>query len=271
MSMYQLNQIPSEAQIKKTIRMCVFGSNMHCPGCKSRQITTYQNRYRCRKCRTRFSLLSHTWLANLKLPLAQFWLVLWCWMAQVPVKQTARLTKLSVPTIRHWFAVFRPKLPDDTDTLDSLVQLDEAYFGSKSKNTLRALFMGKQMDSRKLAYKIINKPYPVREDAWDFLKEKVKPQTQIATDGAKIYRGMDKWWPVTHSYDLHRKFEFEQTSEIEGIFGVLRTFIRRMYHHVSCDKLPELVREFCCRFSHPEMFENPCHYLLITLRLVPTR
>jgi len=142
-------------------------------------------------------------------------------MAQVPVKQTARLTKLSVPTIRHWFAVFRPKLPDDTDTLDSLVQLDEAYFGSKSKNTLRALFMGKQMDSRKLAYKIINKPYPVREDAWDFLKEKVKPQTQIATDGAKIYRGMDKWWPVTHSYDLHRKFEFEQTSEIEGIFDRL--------------------------------------------------
>jgi len=83
-------------------------------------------------------------------------------MAQVPVKQTSRLAKLSVPTIRHWFAIFRSKLPDDADTLENLVQLDEAYFGSKSKNTLRTLFMGKQMDSRKLAFKIINKSYPVR-------------------------------------------------------------------------------------------------------------
>lgn len=124
------------------------------------KITTYQDRYRCRKCRIRFSPLSHTWLANLKLPLTQFWLVLWCWMIQIPVKQTARMTKLSIPTIRHWFEIFRKHLPDDTDTLESLVQLDEAYFGKKSSQTLRALFMGKQMDSGKLAYKIINKPYP---------------------------------------------------------------------------------------------------------------
>lgn len=269
--MYQFRQIPSEAQIKKIIRKCVFGTNLHCPNCFSRDIVPYEDRYRCRKCRSKFSLLSHTWLSNLKLPLEQFWLILWCWTAQVPVKQTSLLTRLSIPTIRHWFDLFRSKLPDDQDTLESLVQLDEAYFGSKSKNTLRALFMGKQVDSKKLAYKIVNKPYPVREDAWDFLKQNIKPNTQIATDGAKIYRGIDKWWPVIHSYDLHRKFEFEQTSEIEGIFGVLRTFIRRMYHHVSCDKLDELVREFCFRFSHPEIFENPYHYLLITLRLVPTR
>ncbi len=180
-------------------------------------------------------------------------------------------SRLSIPTIRHWFDVFRGNLPDDTDTLESLVQLDEAYFGSKSKDTLRALFMGKQVDSRKLAYKILKGSFPVREDAWDFLREHIAPDTQIATDGAKIYRGIEKWWPVTHSYDIHRRFEFVQTSEIEGIFGVLRTFIRRMYHHVSMDKLPELVREFCYRFSHPEMFENPRHYLLISLHLVPTR
>ena len=57
----------------------------------------------------------------------------------------------------------------------------------------------------------------------------------------------------------------------EGIFGVLKTFIRRMYHHVTMAKLESVVREFCCRFSHPEMFDSPYEYLLITLRLVPTR
>lgn len=268
---YQLKQIPSEAQIKKHLRRIVFGKNLSCPHCRSRSIAHYEARYRCRKCKCKFSLLSHTWLANLKLPLQTFWLVLWCWTAQVPVKQTARLSYLSIPTVRHWFDVFRSKLPDDENLLEHLVQLDEAYFGSKSKNTLRALFMGKQVGSRKLAYKLVDKPYPVREDAWDFLKTYVKPETGLATDGAKIYRGIERWWPVTHRYDIHRKFEFENTSEIEGIFGVLRTFIRRMYHHVTYTKLSSMVSEFCFRFSHPEMFENPYQYLLITLKLVPTR
>jgi len=58
------------------------------------------------------------------------------------------------------------------------------------------------------------------------------------------------------------KWEFELTSEIEGVFGVLRTFIRRMYHHCTVDKLPELVGE---------LFENPRYYLEKTLFIVPTR
>lgn len=268
---FALKQIPSEAQIKKLLKRCVFGSNVFCPCCRKRDICKDGDRFWCRKCRTRFSLLSCTWLSNLKLPLQTFWFVLWCWTTQVPVKQTSKFSGLSLVTIYHWFEVFRSKLPEDQELLEHLVQLDEAYFGSKSKHTLRALFMGKQVDSRKLAFKLINKEYPVREDAWDFLKQNIAPETQVATDGAKIYRGMDKWWPVTHSYDLHRKFEFEQTSEIEGVFGCLRTFIRRMYHHVSCDKLPGVVSEFCVRFTHPEMFESPYQYLLITLRLATTR
>lgn len=263
--MYQLNQIPSEAQIRKHLRKIVFGSNLTCPSCKSRKVVGYEDRYRCRKCRSKFSLLS-----NLKLPLEQFWLVLWCWTAQIPVRQTALLTRLSEVTIYHWFEVFRSKLPEDTEVLEHLVQLDEAYFGGRGKDTMRALFMGKQVGSRKLAYRI-QKTFPVREDAWDFLREYVAPQTQLNTDGAAIYRHIDQWWPVTHRYDIHRKFEFDDTSEIEGVFGVLKTFIRRMYHHVTSDKLPGLVSEFCYRFSHPEMFENPHHYLLITLRSVPTR
>lgn len=239
--MYQLEYIPSDAQIKKHLRRIVFGSNIRCPLCLSQKVAIYGDRYRCRKCRSKFSLTSHTWLANLKLPLQDFWFVLWCWTQQVPVRQTAAITRLSQVTIYHWFEVFRSHLPEDQELLEHLVQLDEVYFGSKSKKTLNALFVGKQVDTRKLAYKIIQQRDPVREDAWDFLKHNIAPNTCVATDGAGIYKGINRWWPVEHSYDIHRKFEFEQTSEIEGLFGCLRTFIRRMYHHVSCDKLPGLV------------------------------
>ena len=269
MDMYTLNQIPSEAQIQKFIRRTVFGSHLYCPHCHSRNVVKYQDRYRCRKCKERFSLLSSTWLANCKLPLDQLWMVLWCWTTQVPVRQTVSLTQLSEVTVRHWFETFRLQLPDDETVLDNLVQLDEAYFGGTKKPT--TLFMAKQVGSlgeRKLAYQLIQGGYPAKEHAWWFVQTYVKPQTALFTDGSSIYKKIDHWWPVYHSRDIHKKFEFEQTSEIEGMFGVLRTFIRRMYHHVTYDKLPSVVGEFCYRFSHPEMFENPRYYLQITLRPV---
>jgi len=195
---------------------------------------------------------------------------LWCWTTQIPVRQAISLTKLSEPTIRLWYDEFRSHLPQNKEVLEKLVQLDEAYFGGKKGRTL---FLAKEINSetngRKLAYSILPHANPVREEAWAFLQEYIMPNSLLHTDGAAIYHGIDKWWPVEHQYDIHRRWEFELTAEVEGMFGVLRTFIRRMYHHVTVDKLPELVGEFCFRFSHPEMFENPQYYLKISLRLVP--
>lgn len=262
--MYQFRQIPSEAQIKKYLRRIIFGKNIYCPTCKTRKIIREKERFWCTKCRSRFSLLSNTWLSHTKIPLQQFWLVLWCWTQQVPVKQTAKLASLSRPTIYHWFTIFRSHLPEDQDTLEQLVQLDEAYFGGRKG---RALLMGKQVGSRKLAYQLLSHTSPTREHAWKFLHEFVVAESVLNTDGAAIYKEINTWWPVYHNRDIHKKFEFARTSEIEGMFGVLRTFIRRMYHHVTCDRLPEYVSEFCCRFSHPEMFDSPYDYLLITLHL----
>ena len=267
MNMYQFNQIPSEAQIQKQLRRIVFGKEVHCPICKTRRVYKTQERYRCRKCRIRFSLLSHTWLSNMKLPFQQFWLILWCWTIQIPVKQGVKITKLSELTVRHWYEEFRSHIPETEDILEQFVQLDEAYFGGRKG---RALLLGKQVGSRKLAYQILSHTNPNREHAWKFLHEYVAPDTVLNTDGAAIYKEINQWWPVYHNRDIHKKFEFAHTSEIEGMFGVLRTFIRRMYHHVTVAKLPSVVREFCFRFSHAEMFDSPYEYLLISLRLVPT-
>lgn len=266
-SMYQLKEVPSEAQIRKCIRRIVFGRNVYCPRCKLAKIYVAQGRYRCRLCRMRFSLLSHTWLSNMKLSYQKLWLLLWCWTTQIPIRQTMSLSHLSEVTIRHWFDQFRSKLPIERDSLAHLVQLDEAYFGGKQGRTL---FLGKQVGTRKLAYCVLPHSSPVREEAWWFLQTFVEPGSDLLTDGAGIYLGIDQHWPVTHKRDIHKKFEFELTSEIEGMFGVLRTFIRRMYHHVTVAKLPEVIGEFCFRFSHPEIFENPRYFLQKTLHLVPT-
>ena len=267
MIMYHLKQVPTDTQIKKFLRRTVFGKNIFCPNCKSWNVVRFEKRYRCRKCKIKFSLFSHTWLCNVKIPLQRFWLILWCFTKQIPVKQTEELTSLSEKAIRHYFDLFREQLPRDQKLLEHIVQLDEAYFG-RFGNT--ALLMGKEKGTRNLAYQILTSDAPARIDAIDFVRIYVKPKSQLNTDGSAIYENIDKYYSVSHMIDIHKKFEFTNTSEIEGMFGVLRTFIRRMYHHVSEEKLEEYVCEFYCRFSRPEMFKSPYHYLKNTLHALPT-
>lgn len=125
--MYTLNQIPSEARIKRLLRQIVFGKNVWCPKCRSRLVCRYEGRYRCKRCREKFSLLSNTWLADMKLPLQKFWLILWAWTQAIPVKQAQSLSGLSEETIYRWYGRFRYHLPEQPDILANIVQLDEAY------------------------------------------------------------------------------------------------------------------------------------------------
>lgn len=203
----------------------------------------------------------------MKLPLKQFWAVLWCFTTQIPISQAMAMAGLSKKAVRYWYFSFRAHLPRDRILLEAMVQLDEAYFsGFKG----RALLMAKQKGTRKLAYQVLPHGQPSRLDALLFLKDYVKPGSTLYTDGFTIYAGIDRLFPVTHLVDQHKDWQYSGTSEIEGIFGNLRTFIRRMYHHVTVEKLADIVSEFCCRFSHPEIFKNPRCFLQNTLYLVPT-
>lgn len=261
--MYQLNQIPSEAQIRKFLRRTLFGKNVFCPRCRCREIWKDKDRYWCPRCRRRFSLLSYTWLHDLKLPLEKWWLVLWCWTSQICVQQAMKLSGLSESAIRRWYDRFREHLPENPHILSRIVQLDEAYGRGWT------LIMAKEKNTRKVAYVVLPERSIHRQQAVKFLTQYVQPRSRLHTDGALIYRGIEKWWPVRHERELHAKWEFSKTSEIEGLFGNFRTFIRRMYHHVTPEKMPEYVREFSVRFSSPEMFQNPRNYLEKSLSLAP--
>ena len=258
-----LNQVPSEAKIRAEFRQLRFGSHLSCPRCRSRWVRRSEDRYRCARCRRPFSLLTGTWLEGTKLSLRTLWGLLWCWTQAVPVLQTERLCHVSEEAVRHWFRSFRLHLPESAPILEGTVQMDEVYFRSLS------LLMAKQVGGRTIAHTVLPKPSVDRRDATAFLFQHIQPTTKLQTDGSSIYQRIERWWPVSHRVDLHKKFEFGLTSEIEGLFGNLRTFIRRMYHHATPEYLPEYVAEFAARFSHPELFESPRHYLSKTLTAVP--
>jgi transposase-like protein len=254
-----LNQIPSNAQIKKHLKRIIFGQNLFCPHCHSRKVYVSESRYRCRRCRRPFTLLSGTWLKDMKLSLRTFWSLLWCWTQKIPVLQTMKLCHVTEKTTRYWFRQFRLHLPEIEPILEGQVQMDEAYFKSLS------LLMAKQVGSKRIAHQMIFKNSVNKQEAVSFLFQYIQPKSKLQTDGSSIYRGINHWWQVKHRKDIHRKWEFSLTSEIEGLFGNLRTFIRRMYHHTTSEYLPEYVSEFCLRFSSPEIFISPLSYLEKTI------
>jgi len=258
-----LKQIPSEAKIKRDLKQILFGKRLFCPHCGSYQVRRSEKRYRCRRCRKPFSLTSVTWLKGIKLSLETFWSLLWCWCNKVPVDQTVKLSKISEPTVRRWFDKFRKHLPDDCQMrLSGIIQMDETFYGGK-KGSL--FIVAKQQGTRKAVGKVLSHTNLRREDVTPVLQQHVVPCSQLNTDGHGVYRGIANWWPVNHQYDVHSRFEFSLTSEVEGLFGNFKTFIRRMYHHVTKEKFPELVAEFLARFSHPEYFQNPQSYLQVAI------
>jgi transposase-like protein len=250
-----LSQIPSEKQILKQLVKIVFGPRPWCPRCGRQRYaaTLKKNRkWRCTACRKPFSLTSVTWLRGMKLSMRHLWCLVWCWQKKIPVQQAQALLKLSIPTIRRWYELFRDHLEADFEVvLEGRVQMDEMFV--KGGFVIGA----KDIKRKRVKFKVISNPYPVKKDAMDFIQEHVKPRSILCTDGGAIYNGCEKWWPLKHVRDIHKRFEFEITSEIEGTWGVLRTFMRRMYHHVTFEKLPKVVAEFEARNSHPEMFVSP--------------
>ena len=158
-----LNQIPSEAKIKKHLTKIIFGSHLFCPWCHSRQVHRSEHRYRCRKCKKPFTLISGTWLKGMKISLRTFWALLWCWTQKVPILQTQKLCHVSEEAVRYWFRQFRLHLPEFEPILQGQVQMDEAYFKSLS------LVLAKQVGSRKLAHQVIFKNSVDKQEVANFL------------------------------------------------------------------------------------------------------
>lgn len=272
-----LRQVPTKAKMQSQLKRVVFGEYLFCPRCGDRKVKKHENRYRCTRCRTPFSLTSVTWMKGMKISLDTFWLLLWCWSNEVAADQARKLCGVSKPTQRRWYEKFRehiPRQPFEELRLSGIVQMDEAYRGGKKAGYAivgAKEKQGKSSKRRKMAFQVIPRPAVNRGEALSLVAEHVVPGSDLHTDGAAIYKTMEKWWRVHHRYELHNKWEFELTSEIEGLWGTLTTFIRRMYHHVTKEKVEELLAEFQARQMYPEWFATPSNFLAVSLAPIPRK
>lgn len=263
-----LSQFPDEKQALKNLKKIIFGTQVTCPNCNRKRHVeelTKNKLWRCKKCRIRFSITSINWLKGMKLSCSKLWMLVWCWQKKLAVVQAMELCQLSIPTVRRYYELFRDNLRTNSEDiiLEGKVQMDEMFvkgaFILGAKDTIR----------KRIKLNVVVKKFPQKHDAMNMIFQHVKPGSTLFTDGSKIYRKCEAWWPIKHTSECHSKWEFSLTSEIEGMWGVLRTFIRRMYHHVTLKNLIKIVAEFEARFSCKELFNSPLNFLKNSLSTVP--
>jgi transposase-like protein len=103
-----------------------------------------------------------------------------------------------------------------------------------------------------------------------FLLEHVTPESMVWTDGSSLYEGITEFFGYLHARCNHSVRYFGPTNHIEGVWSVLKRFLRRTYDHVHREHLPELLREFEARWNAPELFQSPLTYLETSLFVVPS-
>lgn len=158
-------------------------------------------------------------------------------------------------------------LGEELELFSGVIEMDEAYIGGQRKNKklhIRRIQGKRGHGTDKLPIvglfsresgKVFVHVEPKKLDIAYILttiQERVKPGSQIYTDGFKMYRGISKIG-YHHEYVDHAGGEYVRgdihTNHIEGFWGIMK---RKM----SCiggmrrDRLPFFVGEIVWRFNH---------------------
>ncbi len=263
----------NDRQLQAKLRKIVFkNGRLKCPHCGSfiiRKVKS-EKRYYCKRCRKKFSLLSSSWLKNIKIPLAQFTILLQLWLKGYGVAEVSELVKLSVPTIRKYYSLFRLNIVKSIDfKAENNVQVDEAYFGRFKKDgnvyhswrtyhsPPKTCVAGIGCPANGLlATRVIEgtKGEKIRK----FIYEQVPTDVHVYSDGSHIYTNLRKdYHHTSQTHDLG----FENAYYIESCWSWMKRKLFKQYHHFHKKNAVDYVSELTWRFNIRKMQKNALDYL----------
>ena len=269
----------SERQLVAKLRAMFFAKGrVRCTRCGYTHVykLTNDGRYHCPRCRRKFSLLSHTWLRHLRIPLTTFMILLWAWMKGYSIVQAQDLTSISIPSISRYFRLFRLHVVKSVAfEPQNYVQVDEAYFGSfrKSSNIYHG-FKTYRLKPKvcvagigcpslgQLALRVITgvKTKPIQR----FIREKVPTSVKVYSDGSPIYNDLKK----THRHESQTHDQgFHNAAYIEGCWSWAKRKLFKQYHHFTLKYAAEYVAELEWRFNTRKQPQEPLSALRKSLSL----
>lgn len=219
-------------------------------------------RYWCGRCRKKYSLKQLAGLVGSRLTWQKIMLLGRCFLSNYPLAVAEDITKLSEPTVRRYYDLFRQKADkytrDHASYLRGTVVIDACYVG-KRKNNNQAVVLGVvEKDYGNLAFRIV----PREEQGYveKFLYDTTVPWAHVIHDGHLAYADLS-WTGVTHEAEIHELGQLKKSCPIERIWALLRTRIRRTYHHVWKETLPDYLAEFRFKFLYRSTGKNQQQFL----------
>lgn len=286
----------SDAQVEAIFRAVRFGDRTRCPRCGyTRKLWQLDDgRWRCKRCRKRFGLLTDTWLSHTRLSLGEIYELLFWFELELTDHGIARRLGAPYRTVHRFLLQLRRAIADFEDRsislLDGEVEVDETYFGPSLRNRRRAKReklrkSGKVKRGRGAAalqqvvfgiYErtdgiVYVEPVPDASSAVlkSIIHEKVSIETTIYSDSWTSYQGLERDF-AGHETVNHRANEYVRDratiNGIEGFWAYAKERLLR-HHGVSPDHFLLYLKEMEYRFNHrtlePDEFAQHLVHVLV--------
>lgn len=267
MQEFKLECSLSERSIKSKFRKVIFRERIQCPHCDTSKIRMVRKRYWCPRCRLFFSLTSHTWLAGMKFTWKTLYLLLACWLNNYSVNVTQDLTKISRPTIYHWFRKFRLHAPQlKAYFSQERMVVDETYFGGHKKGIRGRGSLNKTPVLGAVGASsghLVTETFQNFDQLYlvSFLKRHTHKKIPLLTDCYKTYWPLKKRYGYSNHQMINHAYRFKETNLIETCWSVMKRRLRQTYHHATKEKMPEYVAEMTYRFNTRKNPDSPLEFL----------
>jgi len=255
--MFNIRSLGSERSCELALARIMFGSEICCPGCRSR-LSRGQDYWWCGHCRKKHRVKAVSWLKDARISYRELFVLVSCWQKRLSPGSVKHLTSLPYPTIRRWFSRFRVHLPKETALLDGVVEVDEAFFGRQKHFNQRIVIGAIERKSGQI--RLAEIPDREQDSLEGFLFKNVATTSLLHTDCHAGYYDLG-WNGYGHQLHNHSLGHFRGTNRIENVWSVAKRSIRRSHGQIRTEHLGEYLQEWEARRNFPELFTNPLQYL----------
>src|SRR3990170_7365217 len=245
------------------IRQQKYPERIDCPQCKKSALfhkITDRKSYACDYCGFHLAPMAGTIFEKSSSPLTLWFYVIYL-MAQtrggISAKQIERETGVTYKTAWRMCKQIRLALGEDYEPFDGIVEIDESYFGGKSKGKRgrgagsKTPVIGMVERGGKLEARAV--PNVQQITVLPSIANNVKKGASIFTDDYHIYRPL-RQMGYQHDKVLHSQkvyvFGNVHTNTIEGFWSNVKNGIRGVYHSVSAKYLQSYLNEYSFRYNH---------------------
>ncbi|GIU71984.1 MAG: DDE transposase [Candidatus Nitrosocaldaceae archaeon] len=230
-----------------------------CIRCNNNRIYRVRGKkYKCYNCKYEWSIRKDSILYGLRIPFTKFIMALKLFELEIPVLKASKELGLSYTTTHKIYQLIREKIYDycsRDDVLQGEVEIDEAYFGGKSKGK-----RGRGSNNKIPVFGILERNGKVKVE----IVKDVKAETILRETIKKVKRGSIIYTDKYKGYDTLVLYGFKHEridksirfangrvyiNGIEGFWSYAKERLLR-YHGVSKELFPYYLKELEFRYNN---------------------